>query len=69
MLVTRKSIWSGIERSIELPITEEQMSKWEKGMHAQHAFSNLDASQREFIITGVTAEEWNEMFQDEADDV
>ena len=38
-------------------------------MHVQHAFSNLPAEQREFILTGITPTEWNEMFQDEADDV
>lgn len=69
MLITRISPFSGKENSMDLPITEEQLTNWKNGMHIQHAFSHLPADQREFIKTGITAEEWEEMFQDEADDV
>jgi hypothetical protein len=69
MLVKRISPFSGKENSMDLPITEEQITNWENGMHIQHAFSNLPPEQREFILTGITPNEWNEMFQDEADDI
>lgn len=69
MLITRISPFSGKENSMDLPITEEQLKLYEGGLHIQHAFPHLDAAQREFIKTGITAEEWEEMFQDEADDV
>lgn len=71
MLVTRRSRWSGIERTIEIPVTEEQMLLWKSGALIQDAMPNLTSAQREFLMTGFTEEEWDEMFPDEeeSDDV
>lgn len=71
MLITRKSQASGIARTLDLPITAEQMSNYNAGVLIQHAFPNLTADQREFILTGITAEEWNDTFAgyDVAEDV
>jgi hypothetical protein len=65
MLVTRKSAITGISRTLELPITEEQLILWQNGLVAQQAFPQLNADQREFIITGITEEEWNNAFANE----
>lgn len=66
MLITRKSLISGIERTLEIPVTQEELDNWEGGMLAQEAFPNLTADQREFIMTGITPEEWEEtMGEDE----
>jgi len=62
MQVTRKSIFSGKERTREIPVTEEQYAKWQSGMLIQVAMPNLTPEDREFIITGLDEEEWNEMF-------
>lgn len=67
MLITRKSMLSGIERSLEIPVTKEQIDKWESGALAQEAFPNITPTQREFIMTGVTDEEWDNAFLDEDD--
>jgi hypothetical protein len=32
------------------------------GKHIQQAFDNLKADDREFLMTGITPEMWNEMF-------
>lgn len=66
MLITRKSLISGIERTLEIPVTQEELDNWEGGMLAQEVFPNLTADQREFIMTGITPEEWEEtMGEDE----
>jgi hypothetical protein len=65
MQVTRKSAISGITRTVELPITEEQLLKWQTGLVAQQAFPHLNADHREFIITGITQEEWDNAFANE----
>jgi hypothetical protein len=65
MLVTRKSIASGKTRTRDLPITELQMFKFNSGELAQDAFPNLSDSDREFIMTGVTDDEWNMMFPED----
>ena len=67
MLITRKSMLSGIERTIEIPVTKEQIDKWESGALAQEAFPNITPTQREFIMTGVTDDEWDNAFPDEDD--
>jgi hypothetical protein len=60
--VTRKSQMSGITRTLELNITSDQMKAYETKLLVQDAFPQLTADEREFIKTGVTAEEWEEMF-------
>ena len=69
MLVTRKSSISGEINSIDLPITEEQIVRFESGELIQRAFPQLTAEQREFILTGITPEEWKVAFPDEDEDV
>lgn len=65
MLITRKSRISGKENSMELNITQEQISIYETGEYVQVAFPNLTASEREFIMTGITPTEWGEVFGEE----
>lgn len=63
--VTRTSDFSGITRTLELDITQQQIDNYTNGMHIHKAFPNLSADQREFILTGCTKEEWDEMFPPE----
>lgn len=65
MLVTRKSMFTGIERTLDLNITLEQVDAYNKGALIQNAFPNLTADEREFIMTGVTADEWDNAFGEE----
>lgn len=59
MIVTRMSMLSGITRTRDLPITEEQAQKYYNGAMVQYAFPHLSEDDREFIISGITAEEWD----------
>lgn len=65
MQITRTSQFSGITRTIDLPITQEQMDNFNQGELIQQAFPDLTKDQREFILTGTTQEEWDEMFKEE----
>ncbi len=66
MKVTRKSIVSGITRTMDIPVTYEQAYDFVKGDKSiQQIFPNLTLAQREFIITGVTQEEWDELYPSE----
>ena len=62
MKITRTSIFSGVSRTLDIPVTEEQLREWNNGMLIQEVMPNLSADQREFLITGITAEEWAETF-------
>lgn len=65
MQITRTSIASGKTRTLDLPVTEEQFKAWKGGLLVQKAFPHLSDDEREFIMTGITADEWDEMFGDE----
>jgi hypothetical protein len=62
MIITRKSAFTGITRSIDLPVTEAQVEEYNRGVYIQNAFPNLTAGEREFIKSGVTDEEWEAVF-------
>ena len=47
---------------MDLPVTQEQLDRWSDGELVQNVFSFLSPSEREFIMTGVTDEEWNQAF-------
>ena len=64
MQIVRTSAVSGITRSLEIPCTEEQMAAYKNGALIQVAFPNLTADQREFILTGITKDEWNTLFEE-----
>mgnify|MGYP000226277807 FL=1 len=60
MLVSRKSIFSGIERVMDLDIEQSQLNKWMSGMLIQEAMPDLNPDEREFLISGITRKEWDE---------
>jgi len=60
MQVTRTSRISGITRTIDLPITEDQLIDFGRGARVQDALWNLTPAQREFFMTGITEEEWEQ---------
>jgi hypothetical protein len=69
MLITRKSLFSGKERTLDLPITPQQLEDWtSRRKLIQEAMPDLTPDQREFLMTGTTPEEWNDAFppEDEA---
>lgn len=68
MEITRKSLVSGITRTIDLPITQEQVDRWLGGENIQRVFTNLTDDEREFLLTGITADEWDETFPEEDPD-
>ncbi len=65
MIITRRCILTGNTAALDLPVTVEQWDRWLEGMSAQAAFPQLDAGQREFIISGITPEQWDCLYGDE----
>jgi hypothetical protein len=56
--------------TVDMPIAHVSQAwyNWQhKGVLLQNAFPQLDANQREFILTGITAEEWDKIFPPEPD--
>ena len=63
MEITRKSSVTGKRHTLDLPITDAQIAKYHNGALVQDAFPHLTADQREFIVSGATAEEWINLFK------
>ncbi len=61
MIITRTSPFSHKTNSMDLDVTEDQISDWVSGTLIHDAMPHLTPEQREFIMTGVTSEEWDEM--------
>jgi hypothetical protein len=62
MKITRKSPLTGITRTKEIDVTIEQILAWEEGELIQNAMPQLSADDREFVKTGITGEEWDQLF-------
>ena len=62
-------MFTGIERTLDLPITEAQIAQWQAGGLIQNVMPQLTGDEREFIMTGVTAQEWANEFGEEDDEV
>ena len=62
--VTKKSIISGKTNTMELDITQEDLDRYEQvsGLLVQAVFPQLSSSEREFLISGITPQEWNDTF-------
>lgn len=63
MLITKKSRISGIEHTREVAVDPDAYEIWKRGIGCvQDVFPHLSAEDREFLITGITPEEWDAIF-------
>jgi len=62
MEITRTSMFTGVTRTLTLPITEDQLAAWQAGTVIQTAMPQLSPDEREFVMTGITSEEWEDAF-------
>lgn len=63
MEITRKSMISGAVHTMDLDVTPYEIDRYLiDGILLQDAFPDLDADEREFIKTGITAAEWAKTF-------
>lgn len=65
MYITRKSPFTGKTYTWDLDITRAQWEAWQKGTLIQNAMPQLNADQREFVMTGITPDEWDEFLPDD----
>ena len=71
--ITKTSMLTGITRTITLPVYtsdefEKRLIAWKSGMLLQDAFPDLNDAEREFIKSGITDEEWNKAFGNDAEE-
>lgn len=62
MKVTRTSRLTGKTSVMDLNITQAQLDAWVDGMLIQDAMPQLSTEHREFVMTGITPDEWDSVF-------
>jgi|DEB0MinimDraft_6_1074348.scaffolds.fasta_scaffold80199_2 hypothetical protein len=62
MFIQKRSMLTGKLNEMELPITKEQLDDWQSGRLIQHAMPQLNDDEREFLMSGIIPEEWNQCF-------
>jgi len=64
--VHKQSCITGKHHSMVLPTRQGNLEHWiDTGTLVQDAFPHFDDDQREFLISGITPEEWDETFGSE----
>ena len=62
MLIERQSPYNQVINRLEIDITEEQLQEWKDGALIQDVMPDITEDEREFILTGMTAEDWLAIF-------
>jgi hypothetical protein len=62
MFITKKSELTGNVHTIDIPVTDEQIDAWMTGTFIQDAMPHISADHREFLMTGITPDEWERYF-------
>jgi hypothetical protein len=68
MKIKRVSPITGIETIKEIDTTQHNIDLWMEGLLIQDAFPNVSMMDREFILTGMTEEDWKNVFGEEIDE-
>lgn len=62
MLIYKKSTISGKINGMMIPVSKNQIKRWENGELIQDVMPDLTKEEREFMISGITQEEWYGLF-------
>lgn len=70
MIIKRKSVFSGVTRSKDIPVDPEHFAEYEAGYGSlQDLMPYLTDEDREFILSGMTPDEWKNAFSQEILDI
>lgn len=64
MRITKISALTGRVHSREIDVDERRLTRWRLGHDGrliQHVFPELSAADREFLLTGTTPQEWEQI--------
>jgi hypothetical protein len=69
MYIKRKSVITGIERTRSIPVNPDDYIAWQAGIGSvQDLMPYLNDDDREFILSGITSEEWDDAFAESEED-
>ena len=65
MFITKTSMISGQQNTIWIEgLTASMLKEWEDGALVQDALRGIPQEMREFVMTGITPDEWSKTFSD-----
>jgi len=66
MIIERKSVISGVVRQRNIPVNPRHIAEYEAGYGPLYQVAPyLSSEDREFIISGITGDEWQNAFSKE----
>ena len=69
MNITKKSMITGISHTLDIDVDPDTYMKWVLSMDGmiQNVFPHLNPDDREFLMTGITSDEWDKYVCPEGD--
>lgn len=64
MIVSVRNVMSGMVNKMNLDVTVDQIDRWQSGELIQDVMPHLSRDEREFLITGMTPDEWESYLED-----
>jgi|TARA_Y100000310_G_C20677813_1_gene814120 hypothetical protein len=65
MFITKTSMITGQQNTIWIEgLTASMLKEWEDGALVQDALKGIPQEMREFVMTGITPDEWSKTFSD-----
>ena len=68
MLIAKTSLLSSRTHEMEIDVSDKQIALWMEGALIQDVMPSLSADEREFLMTGITPDEWATEFGEESND-
>ena len=68
MKIMRVSPVTGVTNYMEINVTEEQLDEWRGGALIQNVLPHLTLDEREFLISGATPDDWENLFGSDDDE-
>ena len=59
MIIAKTSSLSSKTHEMEIDVSDKQITLWMEGALIQDVMPNLTPEEREFLISGITPDEWN----------
>ena len=68
IILTKTSVATGKKHRMRIPLSKSKFMKahnlWCSGVLIQDAFPTLTVDQREFVVSGMTPDEWDQLFKE-----
>ena len=64
MKITRDCMLTGQTNVMDLDVTTEQIKQWQQGELIQNVMPHLSIDEREFLITGMLPDTWDNIFNE-----